>query len=425
MSVCKSITSRLRRLRRDESGNLIITAAILLPVVVGSVGAAIAYSNANASRTSLQSALDAAVLSGAIALGNGQDAVTTAQNVFQNNVNSHATKTTNQIAAAFTVNGQIVNGQASGNTVNPFAGVIGSSTIPLTVTAAATQLAVPICVLGLNNSAKGSFDINGKPQFNSSCAVQANTTSSTGMTQEGTAHVVAAKFAVAGGHDTNNFSPSPVDNAPSVSDPYASLPFPPYDSCGNGGNGTDIKADTTLSPGTYCGGIHVYSTAHVTLQPGIYIMNGGPFWVDGSAVVTGKEVMIGFTGKGAALQLWGDCSVTLTSPVSGTYTNMQFMQDNSSSDTHSLWASVGGSAGAGKNDGTGSAKLSYDGVAYFPTQNFWMFGNAVINANSPSMAVVADKIWTQGNATVNITNNNTRNLNVSAPKTGFGARLIN
>jgi len=54
-----------------------------------------------------------------------------------------------------------------------------------------------------------------------------------------------------------------------------------------------------------------------------------------------------------------------------------------------------------------------------------MFGNTTVNANSPGLSIVADKVWTQGNATVNITNNNTRNLNVSAPKTGFGARLIN
>ena len=426
MSVCRSLTSQLRRWQRDEKGNVIITAAILLPVVVGSVGAAIAYSNANASRTSLQSSLDAAVLSGAIALGNGQDAVTTAQNVFQNNVNSHATQTTNQITASFTVNGQIVSGQASGSGVNPFAGILGTGAIPLSVNAAATQLAMTICVLGLDNSAKGSFDVNGQPQFNAgNCAVQANTTDSSGMTQEGTAHVVAGKFSVAGGHKTNNYSPAPVDNAPSVSDPYASLPFPSYDSCGNGGNGTQVKADTTLSPGTYCGGLHIFSTAHVTMLPGIYIMNGGPFWIDGSAVVTGDQVMIGFTGKGATLQIWGDSSVKLTSPTSGTYTNMQFMQDNSSLDTHSLWASVGGASGTGNNDGSGGAKLSYDGVAYFPTENFWMFGSAVINANSPSLAIVADKVWTQGNATVNITNNNTRNLNVTAPKTAFGARLIN
>src|ERR1051326_9427738 len=106
MSVFRSLASRLRNWQRDESGNLIITAAILLPVVVGGVGAAITYSNANASRTSLQSALDAAVLSGAIALGNGGDAGTAATNVFNNNGNSHANTTTNQITATFRGRGE-------------------------------------------------------------------------------------------------------------------------------------------------------------------------------------------------------------------------------------------------------------------------------------------------------------------------------
>lgn len=427
MSVCRSLVSQLRRWQRDESGNLIITAAILLPVVVGGVGAAITYSNANASRTSLQSALDSAVLSGALALGNGQDAVTAAQNMFNNNINSHATQTnTSQIAATFTVSGTVVNGQASGNAVNPFAGLIGSQTIALNVSAAAKQATVPVCVLALNSLDKGSFDINGNPTFNADCAVQANTTSTSGMSQEGKAHAVAAKFGVSGGSDVNNYSPPPVGGSTAITDPYASLPFPAYDSCsGKGNKGLQINTDTTLTPGTYCGGVHIYSTAHVTLQPGIYVMNGGPFWIDGSAVVTGDQVMIGFTGKGAAMQIWGDSSVTLTSPTSGTYTNMQFMQDNSSSDTHALWASIGGASGTGNNDGTGSAKLNYDGVAYFPTENFWMFGNSVINANSPTQSIVAAEVWVQGSTTVNITHNNTRNLNVSGPTTGFGARLIN
>jgi hypothetical protein len=97
--------------------------------------------------------------------------------------------------------------------------------------------------------------------------------------------------------------------------------------------------------------------------------------------------------------------------------NMQFMQDNADINTHGLWASIGGSNGS-------NAKLQYDGVAYFPTQNFWAFGNAVVSANSPSLAIVADKVWTQGSAAVNVTNNNTRNLAVTAPATTYGARLI-
>jgi Flp pilus assembly protein TadG len=420
MSVYRSLTHQLRRWQSDERGNFVITAAILLPVMVGGVGAAVTYSNANASRTSLQSSLDAAVLAGTIALSTGGNAVTVAQNVFNNDVNSHATQTTSNIAAAFSVNGDTVSGKASGNAVNPFAGLIGSSTIPLTVNAAATQLGMPVCVLALDSLDDGSFDINGQPTFNANnCAVQANSAASKGMTQEGNAQqITAGKFGVTGGSSVSNFSPPPVGGSPAIADPYASLPFPPHTACTGNEKDLEITTTTTLSPGTYCSGIHIYATANVTLQPGIYVMNGGPFWTDGSAVVTGDQVMIAFTGKGATLQIWGNSSVSVTSPTSGTYTNMQFLQDNSDQDTHSLWASIGGSGGDG-------AKLSYDGVAYFPTQYFWVRGSTTVNANSPSVAIVSSEVSVQGSATVNITHNNTRNLNVQTPTTSYGARLIN
>src|SRR5207247_10782619 len=108
--------------------------------------------------------------------------------------------------------------------------------------------------------------------------------------------------------------------------------------------------------------------------------------------------------QGAALPTARESTVTRTTHTSGTYMNMQFMQHNNDPNTHDLWCSIGGS---GNND---NPKLSYDGVAYFPTQNFWTRGNAILKANSPSLAIVADKIWTQGNATVTITHYNPRNL---------------
>jgi hypothetical protein len=101
---------------------------------------------------------------------------------------------------------------------------------------------------------------------------------------------------------------------------------------------------------------------------------------------------------------------------------MQFFQDRFDEASRGLWASIGGNGGGPD----GAPKLQIEGVAYFPTQNFWTFGNATLNINSPGMALVADKIWTQGNAAVNITHNNPRNLSVLAgPATSFGVRLIN
>ena len=327
-----------------------------------------------------------------------------------------------EINASFELKESILKGEASGTVTNPFGRLFGTNTIPANVTAAATKQTTPVCVLGLNGRDNGSFDINGNPSFNASCAVQANSTSSSGMSQEGKAAVKAKKFGVTGGSKTNNFSPPPSERSSAIADPYARLPFPPYSSCGNNPKGLDIKEPTTLSPGTYCGGITISgSDAKVKLLPGIYVVVDGPFWVKGGGTVTGSEVMIAFTGVDATLYLWGNSSVTLTSPKSGTYMNMQFMADRNNPDTQKAWVSIGGAAG----NPDGAPKLDFDGVAYFATQNVWMFGNSVIKANSPTMSIVADKIWVQGSATVDVTNENRRNLPVdAAPQMAFGVRLI-
>jgi len=48
-----------------------------------------------------------------------------------------------------------------------------------------------------------------------------------------------------------------------------------------------------------------------------------------------------------------------------------------------------------------------------------------VNLNSPSMALVAGQIWVQGNATMNVTNNNPRNLSgLTQATVPGGARLI-
>jgi Flp pilus assembly protein TadG len=420
--------SLMKRWQKDERGNVMITAAILLPIVVGTVGAAVSYSVDGATRASMQNMLDAAVLAAAASTdltpASSDSAISIANTYFQNNMGTVTRNTAKDVTATFTVSNATISGTATGTVTNPFGGLIGARAYTVGVKAAATKSSIPICVLGLNGLDNGAFDVNGGPVFNADCAVQANSNSKSGMSQEGkSATVKAKKFGVKGGHKTDSYVPPPTDGSAVIPDPYASLPFPPYAACDKNAKGLDIKDDTTLAPGTYCGGIHISGSGpKVTLQSGIYVMVDGPFWVDGGGIVTGDKVMIGFTGKGSTLQVWGDASVTLTSPTSGTYMNMQFMQDNSDTNTHGLWCSIGGNGGGGSSNG----KLSFDGVAYFPTQNFWTFGNAVVNANSPSLAIVADKIWTQGNATVNVTHNNPRSVAVTpGPTTGFGARLLN
>lgn len=408
----------------DRRGNMTVMGALILPAALAAGGATVDYMRASNVRSNLQTALDAAVLAGVSASDTASQQISTANDVFKANIAKFSTTSATDVNATFSVSGVILSGEASASMENSFGSLLGMSTVAPKASAAAKKSEIAICVLGLNGLDNGAFDVNGGPLFNApDCAVQANSNSRSGMSQEGkSATVKAKKFGVKGGHKTDSYEPAPTDGSPAVPDPYASMPFPAYATCDKNAKMLDIKDDTVLSPGTYCGGLHINgNNPRVTMQPGIYVMVDGPFWVNGGGIVSGDKVMVAFTGKGSTLQIWGDATVNLTSPTSGTYANMQFMQDNSDVNTHELWVSIGGNAGGPD----GAAKLSYDGVAYFPTQNFWTFGNATLNANSPGLVIIADKIWTQGNATVNITHNNTRNLPATAaPTMTFGAVLI-
>ena len=299
-------------------------------------------------------------------------------------------------------------------------GVVGIRSLTVSANSAAMTAKIPLCVLGLNTFDTGAFDMNGNSKFNApNCAVQVNTKANKGMTQEGQPTAVAKRFGVSGAHTGNGYSTPPKDGSPAVPDPYASIPFPSHDACSKGKGLTINGGSTTLSPGTYCDGIRIKSSASVTLQPGIYVMVDGSFWLDGGASATGKEVVIAFTGDDATLRVWGDSTIDLTSPTSGTYKNFQFFQDANDDKGRGAWVSLGGNGNTADK-----SKATWDGIAYFPSQNFWVFGNTVVNLNSPNMALVAGQIWVQGNATLNVTNDNPRNLAVPQVTTAGGARLI-
>jgi hypothetical protein len=61
----------------------------------------------------------------------------------------------------------------------------------------------------------------------------------------------------------------------------------------------------------------------------------------------------------------------------------------------------------------GNSQLTYDGTMYFPLSNIWVFGGSTVNANSPNVAMVGDKLWFQDNSTINMTQLNTRGLAIS------------
>jgi hypothetical protein len=234
-------------------------------------------------------------------------------------------------------------------------------------------------------------------------------------------HISASRIGVSGNYDGtgSGWSPRPVTGTIQVDDPYANLPVPVPGACADVA-GKLQQTTITLYPGTYCGGLEIKADSHVTLSPGIYIMKDGQFVVNSGATVEGSEVMIAFVGANSYLRLAADSTTKLTSPVDGTYKNIQFMSDRdlSKSKFGEEWTTI-----------ISGATLEYDGVMYLPEQQFWVSGAAqqtVVKGRSPSHILIADTIWAQGNAVLDLRMENQRHLQGVAAASGFlyGARLI-
>jgi hypothetical protein len=142
----------------------------------------------------------------------------------------------------------------------------------------------------------------------------------------------------------------------------------------------------------------------VTLEPGIYIMYEGPFNLQAGSVVNGDEVMLAFVGEAATLYMIGDATMHLTSPVSGTYKNIQFFGDRD------IYAGPNGKASNLWFTVIGGSVLTYDGVLYAPTFHVWFAGNSTIEASSPNYLAVAKKLWFQDQTSVKMEHANKRNL---------------
>jgi hypothetical protein len=117
---------------------------------------------------------------------------------------------------------------------------------------------------------------------------------------------------------------------PPVPDPLAYLPEPDPSTMATQtvpiGSGNSV----TLQPGRYVGGLSFSGQTSVTMQPGIYYMDGGGFSFAGQGNLNATGVMIFSTG---GLSVTGLGSVTLSPPTTGIYKGISYFQDRSSSAT--------------------------------------------------------------------------------------------
>lgn len=406
---------------KDQRGATAIIAGVSIFALMAVMAAGISYSLRFNAHRDLQQALDSAVLGGTSLAGTASSAkrLSTAREFFDKNSKAIMGEGDNRSVAlritsdpVFAMQSIYLVGDVHAEVYDPFGGILGKPWMPITMHAAARKrLSDPVCVLGLDPTQEATIDFNGQAKLQANdCAVQSNSSSGAGIRQVGHPSLKAKAIGVTGKAKGTGYEPPPNEGTSPVADPFADLEFPSAGPCDLDDKGQKIQNQTvTLMPGTYCGGLKIMAGAQVTLEPGVYVFKNGPLWVISGAVVRGEGVLLAFTGKDGTLFMDGSSEMYLTSPASGTYTNMQFFSDPDAGDEAPWGASL-----------VGNITLEYDGAMYFPGQDIWFGGGTTVTASSPGYAMVGDKIWIQDHSVITVTLENKRGLAGYKVATGYG-----
>ena len=318
---------RLARFIQDcKAGVAPLFALGAIPLFV-SVGAAVDYGRASAARAAMQSALDATALMLSKESQNlsGDAFNMKGSSYFNSNFarpDVHNVVVT--VGSSLGSGGNALTLSASGSVNTAFMSLIGLSAIALSVTSGAYAYSDGLgCVLSLDPHASGATTGQGSTTVNlNGCSLYDNSDNAAALVAGGSAKISALSVGVVGGiSGTQNIAATQgikTGGGP-VRDPYANDSYPSFSSCSQ--QNYTGKAVETINPGVYCGGMKFNAGANVTLNPGIYYLDGGGFAVDGGATVSGNGVTLVFTKKNSnnwgTATVNGNATVTLTPPKSG------------------------------------------------------------------------------------------------------------
>ena len=409
--------SFVKRLRRDESGQTLVLAAVMLPVLIGFVGFAIDVGYAFDYKKQMQMAADSAAMAGAFAVKanssiNSTDLATvvtmdTGNNGFTNGSGGIAV-TVCRPAVDFTCpttytytagNGAVkVSISQAKDTffskiLNFNSMTIGASAVAAASAGSSNNSNIVIldtnCETGMTVSGGGSSLTLGGSIYVNACGSQGLTLSGGGsINAAGGMYIGCNGSGTCGGYTNGaNFTPTPSTGNPQIPDPLAGVPEPTptgtvYNTDPNVSSGT-----RTLSPGIYNNGLTVRGGT-VTFEPGIYFINGHTLDFKNTAQVNGDGVMF-YAYNDANLNIANSATVvTMSAPTSGTYKGIWYFQQRSNTSNAVV---------------SGTATTNISGVIYVsnPATRLTFSGGSSSGATASYTVFVVWKLVWSGGGTFN------------------------
>lgn len=392
----KRIWQRLKALRKDMSGNVLVVVGIGTTSLVGAAGIGVDTVQWYLWKRQLQQAVDSGAMAGALSLYNGlSHSQPTRDEVGRNYTGSYTiTSLTNPPASgSYAGDTGAVEVVAITSQRLPFSSLFLNAPPTIQVrSVAATVADGNYCVISLAGSGTG-VEVQGSAQVDLGCGTSANSPDGIAVDLSGSSLLRSNPISAVGGIDygSRNIDPGTtmLPYGLPVTDPLASrgLTVPATPSACTANNLKVTPNQTvTLSPGRYCGGMDI--KGDVTLSPGVYIIDGGSLTINSQADVFGDGVTFVLTGPNpssiATLSINGGAGLDLTAPDAvqdPTWAGVLFYQDPSGLATHTV---------------NGGADLQLEGIVYLPTGDISFSGGATQAADC--LLLIADRVRFTGDS---------------------------
>jgi Flp pilus assembly protein TadG len=385
----------LHRLARCKRGNSLVIIAAAAPLLIGASAVGVDTIQLTLAKRQLQRSADSAAMAGAYNVAQGRGAASGVERDLALN-NGMTLANVPVVENAPTVGSHAGDARAvrvvlTATRSVPFITFFTGE--PMTVQVEATAAAVPngrFCVISLESTAVTGITFGGSADIDLGCGVATNSSASSAVQVNGNPTVRATPISAVGGlppasrftGDTQILPYSPVQPDPfaQISDPV--LPATCQNRVSIGPNDT-----ATLSPGCYRG---MDLKGNVTLNPGVYYIDGDSLSFGSQANVSGNGVAFVLTSRNAVsnpssiadIDMNGGATLNLTAPTTGEYAGLLFYQDRRApfQDSHI--------------NGNSSSRL--DGSFYFPGQQLTFNGNTGMLVQC--LRLVARRVAFSGNS---------------------------
>ena len=372
---------RLRSLTADVRGNVMVVVAIGTTSLVGAAGVGVDTVQWYLWKRQLQQAADSGAMAGALSLFTGVAYDQPSRDeVARNYAGTYSITTLRNPpgTGAYAGDNGAVELIATTSQRLPFSSLFLDTAPVIRVrSVAATVADGEYCVISLAGSGTG-VEVQGSAQVDLGCGTSANSPDGIAVDLSGSSVLRSNPISAVGGIDyaSGNIDPGTtmLPYGLPVADPLADrgleVPSSPANCTSQSGN-IRPNQTVTLNPGRFCSGMDLKGT--VTLNPGVYIIDGGSLSINSQANVTGEGVTFVLTGPNpnaiATVSINGGANLQLTAP-------------DDSQDP--LWAGIllyQDPAGVATHTINGGSTLQFEGIIYMPTGDISFSGGATQQAD--------------------------------------------